>query len=365
MKTLDDNEIASWLDKVWQDTLAKSGLDSDPEVDIIQNSGYVSIRYVLITQLLGKFADGSRDALCLQRGSKEGAVEEGRWDPRSFCARIVVPWVQRTDNVLGTSTDPYVSKPLRRPRLDELSIPLKARDEWDRVERVLGKVQDRNDPAFTEQTLRRCLASIARRYLALDIEYSIPSRVGYSQMLAAVESFLATKSRGEVPLIVATAVLRILGNQFGLFDEVKRQGINEPDSPTGSPGDIQCFIWGEQDVRTLILAVEVKDIELRLVDVNATIQKARRQKLADILFVTPGIVTKEASEVKSKFHEEWTKGLNLYQLSLMDLLRVLTPLSGEDIRPVLLKEIGDEINRSASQPALRTAWADVLSATVG
>ncbi len=364
MKVMDNTEAASWLDKSWRAIVAESNLESDPEIDIIQNSSYVSIRYVLITQLLGKFADGSRDALCLQRGARERAAEEGRWDPRSFCARVVVPWVQRTDNVLGTSTDPYVSKPLRRRRIDEWSTPLKARDEWDRVERVLREVQDRDDPAFTEQTLRRCLASIARRYLELDIEYAIPVRVSYSQLISAVERFLDAKSGGERPLIVASALLRILGNQFGLFDEVTRQGINEPDDPKGSPGDILCYLL-TKDAKVLILAIEVKDLELTLVDVNATIQKARRQKLADILFISPDISSKDRAVVEDRFFEEWAKGLNLYQLPLLDILRVLAALSGEGIRPVLLKEIGDEINRSASQPALRTAWADVLRSTVG
>ena len=337
--------------------------ESDPEIDIIQNSSYVSIRYVLITQLLGKFADRTRDAFCLQRGSPKDATEEGRWDPRSFCSRVVVPWVQSADNVLGTSTDPYVSKPLRRRRLDEWSVPLKARDEWNRVERVLRGVQDRDDPDYTELILRRCLASIARRYLELNIEYAIPARVSYSQMLTAVEEFLDAKSGGERPLIVAAAVLRILGNYYGFFDEVVRQGINEPDSSKGVPGDILCYEL-TNDGKVLRLVAEVKDVGLTLVAVNAAVQKARRQKLTDLLFITPDIVSRDRSAVMERFSEEWSKGHNLYHLPLIDILRVLTTMSGEDMRPVLLKEIGDEINRSASQPVLRTTWAEVLRTTV-
>ena len=360
---LNNSETAEWLDEAWREAVLETCFEPDPEIDIIQNSGYVSIRYVLVTQLLGKFADGRRDALCLQRGSPKDAAEEGRWDPRGFCSRVVVPWVQRTDNVLGTSTDPYVSKPLRRRRLDEWSVPLKARDEWNRVVRVLRRVQDHDDHVYTEMILRRCLASIARRHLELDIEYAIPARVSYSQMLTAVEGFLDAKSGGERPLIVATAVLRILGNQYGFFDEVVRQGINEPDSSKGAPGDILCYEL-TNDGRVLSLVAEVKDVALTLVDVNATVQKARKQKLTDLLFITPDIASRDESAVEERFFEEWSKGHNLYHLPLIEILRALAALSGEGIRPVLLKEIGDEINRSASQPVLRTAWAEVLRSTI-
>ena len=56
MKLLDNSVTAEWLDEAWREALMNTGSESDPEIDIIQNSSYVSIRYVLITQLLGKFA---------------------------------------------------------------------------------------------------------------------------------------------------------------------------------------------------------------------------------------------------------------------------------------------------------------------
>ena len=75
----------------------------------------VSIRYALLTQLLGKVTDHSRDALSIQRGEADTAQAAGRWDARSFCQSSVVPWVAEAGQVLGTSPDPYVNNPLRRP----------------------------------------------------------------------------------------------------------------------------------------------------------------------------------------------------------------------------------------------------------
>ena len=99
MRILDNSETAEWLDEAWREAVLDTCSEPDPEIDIIQNSGYVSIRYVLVTQLLGKFADGRRDALCLQRGSSKDAAEEGRWDPRGFCSR----WLFLGCSVLTTS----------------------------------------------------------------------------------------------------------------------------------------------------------------------------------------------------------------------------------------------------------------------
>ena len=116
---MNDEELNAWLDSKWEQVLASFESDPDEEVDRFVGSSLVSIRYAVFTQLLGKFADADRDLLCLQRGSQETAASVGRWDPRSFCTRIVVPWVRRNHNVLGRSSDPYVNNPLRRPRLDE------------------------------------------------------------------------------------------------------------------------------------------------------------------------------------------------------------------------------------------------------
>ena len=245
---LDDAAAAAWLRDAWAAALCRSAAeDPDSHIDAVQNSRLVSVRYALVTQLLGKHADGRRDALCLQRGEPEGATGAGRWDPRSFCSTVVVPWVQSTNHVLGTSSDPYVSNPLRRSRLDDWSIPLRDRAEWERLVTILAGVQGRDDAEYTETVLRGCLASIARRYAALDVPYPVPNRVSLSQTLTGVTSFLAAASGGERPL---------------------------------------------------------------------------------------------------------------------ELVRAVLTLAGEDSRPSFLREVGQEINRTAAQPILRTAWADVLR-TIG
>ncbi|MBW2060549.1 MAG: restriction endonuclease, SacI family [Deltaproteobacteria bacterium] len=105
------------FDKLWKQVLDESPSPSACE-DIVTlvNSSYVSIRYCLPTQLLGKLTDHSLDALCLQKG--EGS-DSRLWDPRSFYTKTIGPWVSDNQSVLGTSPDPYVSQPVRALPLGE------------------------------------------------------------------------------------------------------------------------------------------------------------------------------------------------------------------------------------------------------
>ena len=349
--------MTEWLNDAWKQALA-SGIDEDDaDMDVLCESRFVSIRYALLTQLLGKFADHRRDALCLQRGTAEGAMEEGRWDPRGFCTAVVVPWVQATDNVLGTSPDPYVNKPLRRRRLDDWSVALQGRNAWEQLVALLADVEERNDPAYTEATLRRCLAGIARRYAKLNIVYAVPNRISAEQCESAFAQFIAQASGGEAPLIAATALFRVIGRRFALFDEVARQRINEADAASGAPGDIQCFRGTPPQI---VLSVEVKDRELTLLDLNASIAKARQAEVSELLFAAPALNDAESDDIRSRIRDEWAQGTNVYRLSLTELLHVSLALAGEDARVALLREIGSEINASATQPTLRTRWASIL-----
>ena len=88
---MNEDAVAAWLDSEWAAALEDDAAPAaDPETDRLVDSDVVSIRYAVVTQLLGKVADPARDLLCLQRGAAEGAEGAGRWDPRSFCIAVVV-----------------------------------------------------------------------------------------------------------------------------------------------------------------------------------------------------------------------------------------------------------------------------------
>ena len=117
-KIVPDIELArNLLDEFWQRVSQEKEGEINPDIDRLIDSRFVSIRFCLPTQLLGKLAAPELDCLCLQKGD---ATFESQWDPRSFANKVIVPWVAENQSVLGTSTDPYVSKPLRKARIEEM-----------------------------------------------------------------------------------------------------------------------------------------------------------------------------------------------------------------------------------------------------
>ena len=126
------------LDELWEIVTQEESGEINQDIVKLVGSGFVSIRYCLPTQLLGKLTDPKLDCLCLQKGSGDS---DSQWDPRSFSNKVIVPWSAENQSVLGTSTDPYVSKPLRKARLEENPQNVKGKEEWVLLYRVLNEVE--------------------------------------------------------------------------------------------------------------------------------------------------------------------------------------------------------------------------------
>ena len=347
----------SWLAllrALWSEALATTDEDVDPEIHELITCQVVSIPYALLTQLLGKAVESSRDALSIQRGDATTAESAGRWDARSFCSTNVVPWVSESGQVLGTSPDPYVNNPLRRARLDSGQEPVRNRTLWNSLVALLAEVQEQDNPEFTESRLRSCLASLALVYRRLTVEFDVPQRISLEATAKLVTDYLSEPSGRERPQIVAAALMRTIGDRFGIFDRVTRLGINEADSAADSPGDILCYY---QDA--LVLAVEVKDRTLELHDIETAIGKARRSGVNEILFTT---ATTQASEpsISGRAEREFALGINVYRLSIDALLRVALSIAGESSRVQFLALVGEELNDRVTQPAHKLAWQGLL-----
>ena len=69
----------------WLEALADDNPAIDDGIYRLINCDVVSVRYALLTQLLGKLTNHNRDALSIQRGDADTAESAGRWDARSCC----------------------------------------------------------------------------------------------------------------------------------------------------------------------------------------------------------------------------------------------------------------------------------------
>ena len=129
--------------------------------------------------------------------------------------------------------------------------------------------------------------SLARRLREQQVDYPVPMRIGLDHLCDILDRYLEVANGGLRPLVVTTALMRIIGEAYSLYSRVESQGVNEADAASGVPGDVMCY--GEDDA--LALAVEVKGYELTLIELEATIAKARSSYVTNILFTTPGLAS--------------------------------------------------------------------------
>ncbi len=74
-----------------------------------------AFRYAALTQIIAKAVSPNINCLTLQAK----ADPPGAFDARSFCKKVLVPFEREyLGGALGNSQDPYVSKPLRRAKID-------------------------------------------------------------------------------------------------------------------------------------------------------------------------------------------------------------------------------------------------------
>lgn len=350
---MDRAQARRWLDDVWSEVLEAEDKKPEPEIDQLVNSKVVSIRYALLTQLLGKIANPKRSLMLFQSGGEE----PGAWDARSFSMHVIVPWVAANNDVIGTSAEPYASKPLRRPRLERDAPNIRHKREWAALHDFFASL-DSAPPEELIAAFRCCLASVARRMAGQSFKYQIPIRVSLPATLDTLKTFLNEPSAGYRALAVTAAMMNVFGDSFSLFDRIESQGLNEADAVSGAPGDIMCY----DKEGDMVLAVEVKDRELTLADVRASTRKARESDaaLANLLFATPGVRGQDSSEIHESATSAWAAGLNVYQADIIELVSAAFVLLPETWRPVLLRRIGEELD-SRGDHAHRRAWHGLLS----
>lgn len=350
---MDTTAIRKCLDAEWCTVLADADPTSDPEIDGLVNSKVTSIRYALITQVVGKIADPRRSLLYLQSGDGN----PGAWNARSFCDKVIVPWVSDNQNVIGASSEPYASNPLRRVCISQDMSDVRNVREWNRLV-ALFETWDGASPDKLYTLYRRCLAAIARRLADQSFEYSIPLRISAGRTRALLEAFLSDQSSGFRPMVITAALMQVLGEGFSLFDRIDSQGVNEADVATGAPGDVMCYA----EDGTLILAVEVKDRRLTLADVRSSERKVLQADpaLKGLLFAVPGLQESEREPIADKMKEAWASGLNLYHIDLLDLATASFVLLDEGWRPKLLREVGAELDKRGEHQH-RQEWHDLLT----
>ena len=319
----------------------------------IVNSRTKSFRYVFPTQLIAKAVDPALDCRSLQAGSGRSRAFDGR----SVASKVVVPFDAANHRVLGGSTDPYVNNPLRVgmvSRTHEGSV--RDKQGWRDLCHVLGTVERRHKAEFTTCVLKQVLLEILHRLEATRIEYPVPRRVSLDNTVRLIQDFLSVRSGGDREQAVASALFEVLGRHFGIYEQVRRRTTTAPDTATGQVADIECLHSGR-----VVLAVEVKDQALTSAHIDETLGKARRAKVAEILFLAQrGICPTDEEGLPEKRRREFELGHNVYIFDLESLARVVLAIAGETARTVFLETVGRHLDLYRSPLEHRRAWHDLL-----
>lgn len=364
-ETLDLKRAGELLDIHWQAVVAKASAKPDFEyVDDVAlrqaihdsvSHKQVAYRFCLPIQLLGKLTNSTLDCLRLQKKKGDPNDLTG-WDARSLGSKVVAPFNQKEENVLGTSNDPYVGNPMRIPRMVRDDRSKKDVAGWNTLVDVLEEVESRCNPDFTEVVFRQVLLEIFRRQKSLRFAYPVPLRISLENALSLAHQFLAQKSGGDRGLTLCGALFDAVGIHFGLYKKVNRARINVSDEAAGQAADLECVdAQGE-----VVLAIEVKERTLTLTDVEGTLRKCRKRKIKDIFFAAPRVKSEEQSAIDERIVLAFASGQNLYVFDFFNLARSVLALGGEHIRTTFLQKVGEHLDLWNTQPSHRQAWKTLL-----
>jgi hypothetical protein len=144
--------------QVWRDAASGSPAELPEGVEqqiaqVMRPATQVSQRYALLTQLLLKLTIETADS----RQLTGFADVEGAFSARTFARETVAAFGEITRR-LGNSSDPYVSNPLRQPRMSDALRSGRGGHEWTALLDVLHAVDEH--PEMTQPALARALQAI-------------------------------------------------------------------------------------------------------------------------------------------------------------------------------------------------------------
>ena len=345
------------LDDLWSEIEGSyEAMAVDERLSKLLRSNSISHRFATVTQIAGHYFDRARNPLVMQ----SSAAEAGAWDARSYCSNIIVPWLRGHDSPLGTSPDPYVNNPLRRPLI--VAAPNGVRSHtlqlWQALHGVLIETSQSSEKVSAQ--LLQCLAILRRLVDEQDNPLILPLLVSPQSTLKIVDEFLAVRSGGDRSLAIVWAAFEIFfKNALGLT-RIERAAINSADASSGLFGDVNCYNVKDD----LVLSVEVKERSLSLADATDSFAKLIYDQKIRFLFSAPTLEHVDASAISAAAILEFKKGVTVHFVSPSELLRVGLLISEPESASLFLAAVEGSLTKYNNQPSNRQAWRDIVRDTI-
>lgn len=315
-------------------------------IEAILRSSTKTYRYVLPTQILAKLVNQSLDSRCLQ----SQCAFEGSFDARSLCHKVIVPFERNINSPLGGSKEPYVNNPVRVPSVTlEYLGQQKNKAHWRLMCEILDVVES-SSLLELRKIYKQVLIQTRRLSEELQLEYPFPQRINHKDLDNLLLEFLTTPSGGARLQAVIYALFLTFKDFWDLYEVVKSDPVNAPDSQRGGAADVECLNDG-----VVVLAVEVKDRTITLEMIEDKINAARLHNINEVLFLARAdnlIATEDTETIQDRISTSFKGGLNIYTLDAIDFIAISGSLLGEQGRIIFLKNIARAMDE------LRNSFAD-------
>jgi hypothetical protein len=285
-------------------------------------------------------------------------IQGGEVDYRSRAKDTVVPLVAKIADAQSVayrpSADPFVSNPLREPRIDEAWLTGRRgaiRQVAERLLSLLAFVEGKGDAA--PNVLAELVAAQLDRFEDERVVYPVPSRVTVAMVVRALEDFLLIVAGGSRLERVAVALLRFAGEHGAHWDRVIGHHGND-----SARRDADCFKGA-----VLVALGESKD---------QVVTEAHVQQLADEMLETGAVrgfllsrevhIASNRTALAVLVQKRHLLGQRIEVLDVIETARawlVLADAGDEDL-PRFLRIVCDELDDWADLVSRRD-WADILA----
>jgi hypothetical protein len=352
------------LEKLWQEiekidikNLDKETFTDDSDlinkISSIIRGKTVSYRYALLTQLLAKVVDPNVNALVLQKSAKTS----GAFDARSFCKETVIKFERNyLGNILGGSSDPYVSKPLRHKMISlEIIEEIKDKEGWKALYDVLKKVEDKRDVEFARNILKQALLEVrklqAEVWASMQIYISRPPTL--TELVNAINEFLAKPSEGARVQALVYALLRVINDRIKAFKEIRAAKSTVPDKYAGKVTDVEC-ISENGKVEIGVSVTEFLDDNKLEEELNKCVGKG----VSKLILIAHRINLSQGAQAKLDDFMKTNK-IDVVIEDLTGFVKISTTLLNSKMRSDLIKEIAEALKELGYLNHLRD-WIDIL-----
>lgn len=336
-------DVASSRDGQWGDIFSSVLFD-----------GGNTYPYVLLTQVLGKAADGQLNALCLQ----DSSLLAHAWDARSLASKVVVDWNREIGKALpGTNTDPYVNNPARYKNFgDEMESKAKNKKDYQHLVQVVSHIEEYG-AGEALKLLEGILVEIRFHLETNTRDYFGPPKVSLDDVMLVINSFLSVRSNGVRLQVVCYAVLKALSEAFPGYGSIQSYPTNSSDASGGRAGDVERL---DRDGK-VDLAVEVKDRTVSMGDLEASILKCRTVDVRNLLFVIQSdpLLSDENAMLERSKHE-FTRGIDVNFSDADSLFRTALLLLSPKERAGLLRGVHDALEELGAHLKHRNHWMDLM-----